>query len=126
MNPLKTLRLVAKNIKRNSKQLVLASIGIIIGLWAFSIFLAFGLGITNVVEGEIFPWDKIEVIPPATNLASTRARSGGKKISGRCDENDFFVNDKPNGTYDKELAAKFRKLRYPCGNARRSGLPTPK
>ncbi|MBU1239978.1 hypothetical protein KJ865_09730, partial [Myxococcota bacterium] len=112
MNPIKTFRLVVKNIKRNSKQLLLASIGIVIGLWAFSLFLGFGLGITNVVEGEIFPWDKLEVIPPATNLASTRTRSGKGGASGNCDENDFFINEQPNGVFNKELEAKFRKLRY--------------
>ncbi|MBU1220039.1 ABC transporter permease [Myxococcota bacterium] len=105
------LKLVQKNVKRNSKQLALASIGIIIGLWAFSLFLSFGLGVTNVVEGEIFPWDKIEVIPPATNLEMTRANAARTQQTG-CEEDDFYINDKPNGTLDKESASLFKKLRF--------------
>ncbi|MBN2723756.1 MAG: FtsX-like permease family protein [Deltaproteobacteria bacterium] len=111
MFSLKIFRLVFKNIKRNSRQLVLASIGIIIGLWAFSLFLSFGLGVTNVVEGEIFPWDKIEVIPPATNLETSRVKHG-RNVQSECEEDDYYINSKPNGTIDKEVASKFRKLRY--------------
>jgi putative ABC transport system permease protein len=106
----KIVKLVRKNVKRNSKQLMLASIGIVIGLWAFSLFLSFGLGITNVVEGEIFPWDKIEVIPQATNFQDSKNRRNVQR--GSCDEDDFYINNKPNGTIDKELAVKFHKLRF--------------
>jgi putative ABC transport system permease protein len=112
MSLIKTLKIVFKNIRRNSGQLILASVGIVIGLWAFSIFLAFGMGITNVVEGEIFPWDKIEIITPATNLSSARVTKGSRRVSGQCQSNDFYLNDKPNGTYDKELATKFQKHRH--------------
>ncbi|MBU1068574.1 FtsX-like permease family protein [Myxococcota bacterium] len=111
MNILNVIKLVRKNISRNSKQLLVASIGIVIGLWAFSLFLSFGLGITNVVEGEIFPWDKIEVIPPATNLEASRSRTPVANSSA-CDENDFYIDGKPNGTVNHDLALKFHKKRY--------------
>jgi len=111
MNLHNVIKLVRKNIRRNSKQLLMASIGIVIGLWAFSLFLSFGLGITNVVEGEIFPWDKIEVIPPATNLESSRSRAPESGDEG-CDENDFYIDGRPNGTVDHDLALKFHKRRY--------------
>lgn len=106
-------KLVRKNIRRNFKQLVVASIGIVIGLWAFSLFLAFGLGITNVVEGEIFPWDKIEVIPPATTLETGRASASPRTpAADNCEENDFYINEQPNGTIHHELAFKFHKHRH--------------
>jgi len=111
MNIHNVVKLVRKNIRRNSKQLLVASIGIVIGLWAFSLFLSFGLGITNVVEGEIFPWDKIEVIPPATNLETSRTRAPQAGNSA-CDENDFYIDGQPNGTVDHDLALKFHKRRY--------------
>lgn len=111
MNFHNVIKLVRKNIRRNSKQLLVASIGIVIGLWAFSLFLSFGLGITNVVEGEIFPWDKIEVIPPATNLETSRSRAP-EAGNEACDENDFYIDGQPNGTVDQELALKFHKRRF--------------
>ncbi len=111
MNFHNVIKLVRKNIRRNSKQLLVASIGIVIGLWAFSLFLSFGLGITNVVEGEIFPWDKIEVIPPATNLETSRSRAP-ESGDEACDENDFYIDGQPNGTVDQDLALKFHKRRF--------------
>ncbi len=111
MNILTVTRLVRKNIRRNSKQLFLASIGIVIGLWAFSLFLSFGLGVTMLVEGEIFPWDMIEVIPPMTNLEMSRARAVSENPD-TCDETDFYLDDKPHGTIDVELARKFQRKRF--------------
>jgi putative ABC transport system permease protein len=109
MSLTKLLNLVIKNINRNSKQLILASIGIIIGLWAFSLFLSFGLGITQVVEGKIFPWDKIEVIPKATNLSTRRQ---GNKVNQFCRHDDFYINDKPNGTLNREFSLKFKQHKH--------------
>ena len=111
MNLHNVIKLVRKNIRRNSKQLLVASIGIVIGLWAFSLFLSFGLGVTNVVEGEIFPWDKLEVIPPATNLEASRTRTPVANSSA-CDENDFYIDGQPNGTVNHDQALKFHKRRY--------------
>lgn len=71
----KLVRLVAENTVRNRGHFVLSSFGIVVGIAAFVFFLALSMGVRNVVLGDIFPLERLEVIPPrATTLG------GGKKI----------------------------------------------
>lgn len=62
------LRLIQQNLRRNSKHNTLSAIGIIAGIAAFTFFLALDGGVRKVVLGEIFPVDRLEVIPPKTTL----------------------------------------------------------
>jgi ABC-type antimicrobial peptide transport system permease subunit len=62
--------LVGQNLRRNRKHIVLSAIGIVVGIAAFSFFLALGLGVRRVVLGEIFPIDRVEVIPSRSNLGA--------------------------------------------------------
>jgi ABC-type lipoprotein release transport system permease subunit len=60
--------LILGDLARNARHFMLASIGIIVGIAAFTFFLALGTGVRDVVLGEIFPLDKLEVIPRTTDI----------------------------------------------------------
>ncbi len=61
-------KLAVDDLKRNRKHFLLASIGIIVGIAAFTFFLALGGGVRQVVLGKIFPLDKIEVVPKSFDV----------------------------------------------------------
>jgi putative ABC transport system permease protein len=61
-------RLIGQNLRRNLKHNVLSAIGIVVGIAAFTFFLALDGGVRKVVLGEIFPVDRLEVIPPKSTL----------------------------------------------------------
>ncbi len=63
MRATRLLRLALDDVKRNRRHFLLASIGIVVGIAAFTFFLALGIGVRKVVLGKIFPLDKIEVVP---------------------------------------------------------------
>ncbi|MCA9714907.1 MAG: ABC transporter permease [Myxococcales bacterium] len=60
--------LIVGDLRRNAQHFILASIGIVVGIAAFTFFLALGSGVRNVVLGEIFPLDKLEVVPRTTDI----------------------------------------------------------
>ncbi|EDM78944.1 putative ABC transporter, permease protein [Plesiocystis pacifica SIR-1] len=62
------LGIAVDDLKQNRKHFLLASIGIVVGIAAFTFFLALGGGVRKVVLGEIFPLDKIEVIPRSFDI----------------------------------------------------------
>lgn len=62
------LGIALDDLKRNRKHFLLASIGIIVGIAAFTFFLALGGGVRKVVLGKIFPLDKIEVVPKSFDV----------------------------------------------------------
>jgi hypothetical protein len=62
------LRLVRQNLRRNLRHNLLSSIGIVVGIAAFTFFLALDGGVRRVVLGEIFPVDRMEVVPPKSTL----------------------------------------------------------
>jgi ABC-type antimicrobial peptide transport system permease subunit len=64
-------RLIKQNLRRNAKHNLLSAIGIVVGIAAFTFFLALDAGVRRVVLGEIFPVDRIEVIPPKSTLFGT-------------------------------------------------------
>ena len=67
-------RLVGQNLRRNLRHNILSAIGIVVGIAAFTFFLALDNGVRHVVLGEIFPVDRLEVIPPkATIFGSAHA-----------------------------------------------------
>lgn len=57
------MRIALDDLRRNRAHFMLASIGIIVGIAAFTFFLALGGGVRNVVLGKIFPLDRLEVVP---------------------------------------------------------------
>src|SRR5512143_1655882 len=67
-------RLVLQNLRRNLRHNILSAIGVVVGIAAFTFFLALDGGVRRVVLGEIFPVDRLEVIPPKSTLfGSARA-----------------------------------------------------
>ncbi|MGB1699915.1 MAG: hypothetical protein ACPHRO_08185, partial [Nannocystaceae bacterium] len=73
--------LVLEDLRRSKRDFAMASIGIIVGIAAFVFFLSLGLGVRSVVLGEIFPLDKIEVVPKSMDFDLGPLRMGvGKDV----------------------------------------------
>ncbi|NVB40510.1 ABC transporter permease [Pseudenhygromyxa sp. WMMC2535] len=68
MRSTRLLGIALDDLKRNRRHFLLASVGIVVGIAAFTFFLALGSGVRKVVLGEIFPLDKIEVVPKSFDL----------------------------------------------------------
>jgi len=64
----KLVRLVTSNSLRNRGQFLLSAFGIVVGISAFVFFLGLSIGVRNVVLGEIFPLEQVEVIAPRASL----------------------------------------------------------
>lgn len=62
-------RMVVANATRSPKHFVLSAFGIVVGIAAFSFFLAGTLGVSDVLLGKVFPLDQVEVIAPHTSIA---------------------------------------------------------
>ncbi|MCA9685131.1 MAG: ABC transporter permease, partial [Myxococcales bacterium] len=62
------LGIAVDDLKRNRRHFLLASVGIVVGIAAFTFFLALGRGVSKVVLGQIFPLDKIEVVPKSFDV----------------------------------------------------------
>ena len=68
--------LVFEDLRRSRRDFAMASVGIVVGIAAFVFFLSLGLGVRHVVLGEIFPLDKIEVVPRSLDLDLGPLRMG--------------------------------------------------
>lgn len=68
--------IVAANLYRSRNHFMLASVGVVVGIATFAFFISLGLGVRAVVLGEIFPLDKIEVVPKAMDLNLGPVRMG--------------------------------------------------
>jgi putative ABC transport system permease protein len=68
MRGTRLLRIALDDVRRNHRHFLLASIGIVVGIAAFTFFLALGGGVRKVVLGKIFPLDKIEVVPKSFDI----------------------------------------------------------
>ena len=68
MRARRLLQLALDDVKRNRRHFLLASVGIVVGIAAFTFFLALGGGVRQVVLGKIFPLDKIEVVPKSFDI----------------------------------------------------------
>ena len=64
----KLARLVVKNAMRSPRQFALSSFGVVVGIGAFVFFLGLSLGVRQVVLGEMFPLDVVEVVPPQASM----------------------------------------------------------
>ena len=63
MRASRLLRIAVDDLRHNRAHFMLASIGIVVGIAAFTFFLALGSGVRSVVLGKIFPLDTLEVVP---------------------------------------------------------------
>lgn len=68
MRASRLFRIVLDDVRRNRRHFLLASVGIVVGIAAFTFFLALGGGVRQVVLGKIFPLDKIEVVPKSYDV----------------------------------------------------------
>ena len=59
---------VFMNVARNRSRVVLSVFGIIIGIAAFVFFLGLSAGVRNVVLGQLFPLEQVEVVAPRASL----------------------------------------------------------
>ncbi len=93
-------RLVRQNLRRNLGHNILSAIGIVVGIAAFTFFLALDGGVRRVVLGEIFPVDRIEVIPPKSTIFGT-ARALTDDVVGRLRNPPAELGVKPKAVYAK-------------------------
>jgi ABC-type lipoprotein release transport system permease subunit len=77
MQTKKLYQLVTQNLKRNRKNIVFSSIGIVVGISSFVFFIALGNGIKNVVATKIFPLDanRVQVVPRTAHFGSLGDKS---------------------------------------------------
>ena len=70
------LRLVAQNLRRNKKNFIFSSFGIVVGISTFVFFMGLGQGIKTVVLEEIFIINQIEVVPRSYDIGAFRSEGG--------------------------------------------------
>ena len=70
---------IVGDLRRSARHFTLASIGVVVGIAAFAFFLSLGSGVRAVVLGEIFPLDKLEIVPRATDIDLGPVRLGTRK-----------------------------------------------
>jgi len=99
--------LVRQNLRRNLKHNVLSAIGIVVGIAAFTFFLGLDGGVRKVVLGEIFPVDRLEVIPPKSTLFGT-ARNLTDEVVERLRNPPAEVGARPRAVFPK------MKLAFPA------------
>jgi putative ABC transport system permease protein len=68
MPPGKLGRLVGRNALRSPRHLVLSAFGIVVGIASFVFFLGLSLGVKQVILGELFPLDQVEVVAPRASF----------------------------------------------------------
>jgi putative ABC transport system permease protein len=68
MRAARLTKLALDDLRRNRKHFLLASIGVVVGIAAFTFFLGLGAGVRKVVLGKIFPLDKLEVVPKSFDV----------------------------------------------------------
>ncbi len=61
-------RSVRDDLTRHWGQIAAGALGIAVSIAALVFFLALGLGVREVLLGDIFPVDRIEVVPRSTDL----------------------------------------------------------
>lgn len=66
--PAKLARVVAANTLRSPRHFTLSVFGIVIGIASFVFFLGLSMGVQNVILGEIFPIEQVEVVAPSLHF----------------------------------------------------------
>src|SRR5690606_37421989 len=75
----KLVRVVVANTLRSPRHFALSVFGIVFGIASFVFFLGLSMGVRNVILGQIFPIEQVEVVAP-------RASFLGKDVSKRIDD----------------------------------------
>lgn len=70
-------RLVIRSIRRNTRDLALSSIGIVVGISTLLLFAALGNGIKSVVLEDVFVIRQLEVVPKSFDVGSGGGLLGG-------------------------------------------------
>jgi ABC-type antimicrobial peptide transport system permease subunit len=81
----KLVRLVSQSIRRNRRDFILSSIGIVVGISTLLFFTALGSGIKQVVLEEIFSVRQLEVVKKTFDVAGMRTEGlfGGKSLDDK-------------------------------------------
>ncbi|MFB6375083.1 MAG: ABC transporter permease, partial [Bradymonadaceae bacterium] len=69
-------RLITQSLRRNKRDFLLSSIGIVVGISTLLLFTALGAGIKSVVLEEVFVVRQIEVVPKAVDVGGGLFGSG--------------------------------------------------
>ncbi|MFW5966538.1 MAG: ABC transporter permease [Persicimonas sp.] len=75
-------RLVRQSIRRNRRDFLLSSIGIVVGISTLLFFTALGTGVKEVVLERVFVIDQLEVVPKRFEMAGMRGDNpfGGEAL----------------------------------------------
>ncbi len=101
------IRMVGQNVRRSKKNLVMSSIGIIVGISTFVFCLGLGEGIKNVVLGRIFLVDQVEVVQKKFDTGLTHDESFLGLGSRQLDDNIVQEFKKVPGVKDVYPKMKF-------------------
>lgn len=81
------IQLVRQNLKRNTKDFVFSSFGIVVGISTFIFFVALGQGIKTVVLEEIFVINQLEVVQKTYDVGVFKSEGslfgGGNKLDDK-------------------------------------------
>lgn len=69
-------RLVGQNLRRNVKNFLFSSFGIVVGISTFVFFMGLGEGIRTVVLGKIFVINQVEIVPRTYDMGAFRSEGG--------------------------------------------------
>jgi ABC-type antimicrobial peptide transport system permease subunit len=110
VNARKLGRLILQSLRRNTRDIGLSSIGIVVGISTLLFFTALGSGIKSVVLEEIFVVKQLEVVPKSYDVGLAESLLGGDdKQKGLTDETVAKLKDLPN----VEAAYPKMKLSFP-------------
>jgi putative ABC transport system permease protein len=70
----KLVRLVGRNALRSPRHLTLSAFGIVVGIASFVFFLGLSSGVKQVILGELFPLDRVEVVAPRATFMGREMR----------------------------------------------------
>ncbi len=69
-------RLVTQNLRRNKKNFIFSSFGIVVGISTFVFFMGLGEGIKTVVLERIFIINQLEIVPKSYDIGAFRTEGG--------------------------------------------------
>ena len=76
MSPGKLLRLVGQNLRRNKKNFIFSSFGIVVGISTFMFFVGLGEGIRTVVMDKVFVYNQLEVVQKSYDVGAFKTDGG--------------------------------------------------
>ncbi len=64
----KLARMVVRNALRSPRHFALSGFGIVVGIAAFVFFLGLSIGVKEVILGDLFPLERVEVVAPRASF----------------------------------------------------------